>query len=157
MWQLSLVLFVLVIILTIIISNQNRELDSIMWDKNIEGIKLKEQLNNATLNTETLQYLFNQARFSNPSTKSLLICLDQDNIFVAGLSGTALVSEQEFKRILNDGLTPFGQYVHEIKKNVQNRLLEAKSFERYTRQLEEHSELDSTMRELDKELSLSPP
>ena len=105
-------------------------------------IVLVRKLKHARFDINSLDYLFRQSKLAYPLITGMTVTIKEDNIIVH-CDGMRYKPLAEFKkRLLND-----------LKKELDSVSVLSQSI----KQLEEHSELDSTMRELDKELSLSPP
>ena len=101
-------------------------------------IVLIRKLNHARLNINSLEYLFRQAQL-----------------------GETYGCRELRVRITERGITvnekPLAEYRKLLLTKLKDKLDSVSVLSQSIKQLEEHSELDSTMRELDKELSLSPP
>ena len=100
-------------------------------------IVLVRKLKYARFDINSLNYLFRQAQLVEGWRRELRVLVTEKGI---------TVNEK-----------PLAEYRKLLLTKLKDRLDSVSVLSQSIKQLEEHSELDSTMRELDKELSLSPP
>jgi len=109
-----------------------------------ETKNLTKQLANASINPNSLQCLVKQAKLLDPTMDCLEIRVYEGAIIVKTEPNSFYVHSLSY-------------YKEQLIAKLKDRLDSVSVLSQSIKQLEEHSELDSTMRELDKELSLSPP
>ena len=100
-------------------------------------IVLVRKLKHARFDINSVDYLFRQAQLVEGWRRELRVLVTEKGI---------TVNEK-----------PLTEYRKLLLTKLKDKLDSVSVLSQSIKQLEEHSELDSTMRELDKELSLSPP